>query len=124
MCVAVAGVLAVGPCPVLERPDSPRAASVSGYEIHMGITDGPALARPALLLNGSAEGAISSDDLIFATYLHGLFDSTTACAAVLAWAGRAPHSLLRLDTLREASIDRIADEIEAHLKLEELLEYF
>ncbi len=105
-------------------PGSPRAAAVTGYEIHMGVTNGPALGRPAILLEGSPEGALSADGLIFATYLHGLFDSPAACAAVLEWAGCAPAQHFDLDTLRETSLDRVADEIEAHLELEKLLDYF
>src|SRR6185437_453068 len=66
----------------------PDGAHVRGYEIHMGRTQGPALGRPAVLLDdGSPDGAISADGQIMATYLHGLFEETTACTALLRWAG-------------------------------------
>src|SRR2546422_10552550 len=35
-----------------------REAPFSGYEIHMGVTQGPALARPALSIDGRPEGAV------------------------------------------------------------------
>ena len=105
-------------------PDSPREAVVSGYEIHMGITGGAALARPALRLEDKPEGALSTDDRILATYLHGLFDAPTACAAVLAWAGHAAAAPASLDALREASIERIADEIESRIDIVALLGHF
>ena len=84
-------------------------APVSGYEIHMGISTGAALARPAFSINGRPEGARSEDGQVLGTYLHGLFDTPQACAALLRWAGL--HSTATVDTaqLREASLDRIAE---------------
>ncbi|SEA57584.1 cobyric acid synthase [Paraburkholderia sartisoli] len=101
---------------------------VKGYEIHMGETEGPALARPALQLNVDRtettatrpDGAISADGQIFATYLHGLFDTPEACSAMLAWAGLADARHLAYPALREASLDRLADTLAAHLDLPKL----
>ncbi|MEN3275937.1 MAG: adenosylcobyric acid synthase [Massilia sp.] len=86
-----------------------ESAPVSGYEIHMGTSHGPALSRPAFDLDGVVDGACSPDGHILGTYLHGLFDHPDAAAALLRWAGL--RSAQRVDTaaLREASIDRIAD---------------
>jgi len=84
-------------------------ARVEGYEIHMGESEGAALALPAFRIEGRPEGARSPDGQILGTYLHGLFDHPDACTALLRWAGaRSEH---RVDTaaLREASLDRIAD---------------
>ncbi len=68
--------------------DGDGTAPVRGYEIHMGRTSGAALARPAVLLDdGRPDGAISADNQIAATYLHGIFDTRQACAALLEWAG-------------------------------------
>jgi adenosylcobyric acid synthase len=36
---------------------------------------------------GRPDGALSADGQILATYVHGLFDTPAACAALLAWAG-------------------------------------
>jgi adenosylcobyric acid synthase len=87
-------------------------ASVSGYEIHMGVSAGGALSRPVFEIDGRPEGARSEDGQVLGTYLHGLFDDTSACAALLRWAGL--HSGHAVDTaaLREASLDRIADAAE------------
>jgi adenosylcobyric acid synthase len=103
-------------------------APVKGYEIHMGETEGPALARPAMQLNVDEaettalrpDGAISADGQIFATYLHGLFDTPEACSAMLAWAGLADARHLDYSALREASLDRLADTLAAHLDLPKL----
>jgi len=84
-------------------------AAVGGYEIHMGVSEGEALARPAFELGGRAEGACSPDGQILGSYLHGLFDRAPACAALLRWAGLHSDAAVDSAALREASLDRIAD---------------
>jgi len=97
--------------------------AVSGYEIHAGVSDGPALARPALWLDdpqGGAlrpDGALSADGQILASYVHGLFDAPGAQAALLRWAGLGQAGSVDLAALREASLERLADCLEAHLDL-------
>jgi adenosylcobyric acid synthase len=100
-------------------------AEVRGYEIHTGRSDGPALCRPALLLEHGPDGAISDDDQVFGTYLHGLFDLAAACDAVLSWAGLRAVKSPDIRALRQASIERLADTIVQHLdteKLDQILE--
>ena len=92
-------------------------APVKGYEIHMGVTDGPALTRPALQMSdGRREGALSEDDQILGSYCHGLFDEPAALAALLAWAG-ANLAPVNLAARREADLDRLADAVAAALDL-------
>lgn len=106
----------------LALPGSGAAALVSGYEIHLGVTQGPALARPALRLDdGRDDGALSEDGQILATYLHGLFDVPAGCAALLRWAGLDQAEGVDLHALREASLERLADAMAAHLDLARLL---
>ena len=45
----------------LNLPGNP---TVRGYEIHMGVTVGPALTTPAATLDGHADGAQSADGQI------------------------------------------------------------
>jgi len=91
-------------------------AAMQGYEIHMGVTQGPALARPAILLDdGRCDGALSADGQILGTYCHGLFDSPPAQAALLAWAGAAEIAAVDLAARRAADLDRLADAVEAAL---------
>jgi len=47
-------------------------AMVNGYEIHAGVTRGSALARPAVRLDTHHDGALSRDDQVLGTYVHGL----------------------------------------------------
>jgi adenosylcobyric acid synthase len=91
-------------------------APVSGYEIHAGVTQGPALERPAVQLDdGRCDGAISADGQILATYLHGLFEGSQSCAALLRWAGLADAQAIDYQALRERDIERLADLVEKHL---------
>jgi adenosylcobyric acid synthase len=96
-------------------------ARITGYEIHMGVSTGPALARPFAHLSGSADGAVSADGRIAGTYVHGLFDEPGACDALLAWAGLAEPQSPDYMALREHQIDRLADTIEQHLAMEEVM---
>lgn len=90
-------------------------APVSGYEIHAGTSSGPALARPAVLLENATDGALGDDGQVLGTYLHGLFESSAACDALLAWAGLADAAAPDYAALRESGIKRIADAVASSL---------
>ncbi|QBY54071.1 cobyric acid synthase [Cupriavidus oxalaticus] len=97
-------------------------APVRGYEIHLGVTTGAGLERPALWLDRGdgtmrPDGACSADGQVMATYVHGLFDDPAGCQALLRWAGLDGAQAVDLDALREASIERFADTLAAHLDL-------
>lgn len=53
---------------------------VTGYEIHMGMTE-PGSDREAL----HGDGRVSEDGLVFGTYLHGLFQNPSAANALLTY---------------------------------------
>ena len=55
----------------------PYDVAMSGYEIHLGRTQGPDCARPYCRINGRDDGAMSSDGRVVGTYLHGLFGDDT-----------------------------------------------
>ncbi|MDD0975842.1 cobyric acid synthase [Pseudomonas fontis] len=96
-------------------------AAISGYEIHAGVTRGPALERPAVQLeDGRCDGAISADGQILSTYLHGLFESTASCAALLRWAGLSEVEHVDYHALREVDIERLADLVQNHLDCDRL----
>ncbi|MES2182740.1 MAG: cobyric acid synthase [Pseudomonadota bacterium] len=99
-------------------------ANVIGYEIHMGISSGPALSAPALIIAGQPEGAVSQDNQIAGTYLHGLFDHAESCAAWLNWAGlENTDTTFDYQQLREAGLERLADCLEQHLDWNKLNAY-
>ncbi len=96
-------------------------AFVTGYEIHAGVSTGPALAHPAArLTDGRPDGALSDDGQLLGTYLHGLFDAAPARDALLRWAGLAVRETPDYRQLREEGINRLADAIAEHLDLRSL----
>ena len=92
-----------------------------GYEMHMGTTIGPDCARPfAHLADGSPEGAVSADGRVTGTYVHGLFGDDRQRSAWLARLGAAPTQIDH-DALIEATLDRLAAHLSAHIDLDRLL---
>lgn len=100
----------------------------AGYEIHAGISEGEALLKPFLKMSsGESEGAVSSDNKVIGTYVHGIFDITQACEALLKWAGVGEISMVDFSELSEQGIDLMADTVEAYLdhsKLENTITLF
>ncbi|MDF1856247.1 cobyric acid synthase [Pseudooceanicola sp.] len=95
-------------------------ARVSGYEIHIGQTEGPDCARHWLSIDGRNEGATSADGRVQGCYLHGLFSEDRFRAAWLADMGAAPSGL-DYGAEVETVLDRLASHIAAHLDLTALL---
>jgi adenosylcobyric acid synthase len=97
------------------------SAAVTGYEMHMGRTTGPATARPLLRLpDGRVDGAVSPDGRIAGLYLHGLFAADAARAAWLTQLG-APPAARNHDAGVEAALDALADHLEAHMAIDRML---
>ncbi|MBS7661339.1 cobyric acid synthase [Pseudomonas lalucatii] len=97
-------------------------APVTGYEIHAGVSTGAGLNGAVLLDDGRGDGALSADGQVLGTYLHGLFESGPACAALLRWAGLREVQAVDYQALRERDIERLADLVEAHLDTARLRE--
>jgi adenosylcobyric acid synthase len=94
---------------------------VHGYEMHVGRTGGPALARPMLDLEGRPDGAVSSDGRIMGCYVHGLFAADGFRHAFLARLKDRAPSGLSFEQRIEATLDALADHLEAHVDLDGLL---
>jgi adenosylcobyric acid synthase len=95
-------------------------ASVRGYEMHLGATTGPGLARPMLRLGGGDDGCVSVDGRVAGCYLHGLFASDPFRRAFLARLGAQPGNILYEQQV-EATLDALADHLEISLDLPALL---
>ncbi|MDO7667665.1 MAG: cobyric acid synthase CobQ, partial [Pseudomonadota bacterium] len=76
--------------------------------------------KPVCLLDSGSDGAISDDNQILGTYIHGLFEHTSACNALLTWAGLHGVNTLDYYATREADIERLADMIEDNLDTQAL----
>ena len=100
-------------------------ASVSGYEIHMGITDGADRSNPVLRIDGRDEGAISRSGLVSGSYVHGIFADNgfrTSFLRELADNVGRPIELgtLDFDGNLDKSLDELAEHLAAHLDMEKL----
>lgn len=96
----------------------PGGAPVTGYEIHMGRTEGPDRARGWLSIGGAREGAASACGRVRGSYLHGLFASDRFRASFLAGLGH--RSEARYDAEIEATLDALAEHLEQHMDLDRL----
>jgi adenosylcobyric acid synthase len=95
--------------------------SFSGYEMHMGRTEGPDRVRPfARLEDGMTDGATSPSGRVIGTYVHGLFTDDWQRSAWLARLGAGPAAIA-YDALVDETLDRLAAHIAAHVDLERLL---
>ncbi len=90
-----------------------------GYEIHIGRSDGPDLARPFAHVNGRPEGATSADGRVTGSYLHGMFRDDAFRAAWLAGFGVSASGCYGATV--ETVLDALADHMEAHLDVPGLL---
>jgi adenosylcobyric acid synthase len=100
---------------------------ISGYEIHVGLTTGSSLNRPLINLSKGNEGAISEDNLVAGTYLHGLFDHPCACNSLLKWAGLSKANAIDYAVFRDKNIDLMTDTLAQHFNfrlLDDALEKF
>jgi adenosylcobyric acid synthase len=100
--------------------DVGSGAAVSGYEMHLGVTRGAGLARPMLQLGDGTDGAVSADGRVAGCYLHGLLASDAFRAAFLARLGGAPSGLA-YEAMVDATLDQLADHLEASLDFDALL---
>ncbi len=104
----------------------------SGYEIHIGQTtylDGAKpfaqIARSATPTTQLADGCTSADGRVFGTYVHGIFDGDSFRHVFLG-AARAFHALSPVASYeswkarREASLQRLAFEVERSLDMDRI----
>jgi adenosylcobyric acid synthase len=96
-------------------------APFSGYEMHMGVTEGADRSRAfARLADGSPDGAVSPSGRVMGTYIHGLFADDRQRSRWLARLG-GTDSTVHYEHLVDATLDRLAEHISAHVDLDRLL---
>lgn len=110
-----------------------RDEAVAGYEIHMGQTTGGEtwleLTRRSSGASCVLDGAVSPDGRIWGSYVHGLFANDgfrrrwlSSIARVTASTVPVAGAAARYETNLEASLDRLADGVEAALDMSQLTE--
>jgi len=93
---------------------------VSGYEMHLGTTTGPDLARPMLRLAGGDDGCVSHDGCVVGCYLHGLFTSDLFRRAFLGALGAETGEIAYQQHIEE-TLDAFAEHLERSLDLPAVL---
>lgn len=93
--------------------------ALQGYEIHMGQSVGLDCLRPAILINDKNDGAMSSDGLIWGTYLHGLFQADSFRRHFIEALGARADRSKYFDKLN-ASLDKISIALENVIDVDSL----
>jgi adenosylcobyric acid synthase len=95
---------------------------LSGYEMHMGVTTGPAAFRPIVsLADGRGDGAISDDERVIGSYVHGFFTDDRQRSAWLTRFGAAPSQRAHASSV-EAVLDALADHLALHCDIPQILD--
>jgi adenosylcobyric acid synthase len=95
------------------------SVSVSGYEIHAGQSK--VSSQPLIELSiGTKDGAISEDNQVIGTYLHGILDSSEFVSLLVRWVNGESVSSYSINDEKEQALDTIADALENHLDLQQL----
>jgi adenosylcobyric acid synthase len=103
--------------------ESVDGTPLRGYEMHMGVTEGPDRARPFARVAGAGpEGAMSPDGKVAGTYLHGLFTHDLQRAAWLTRLGAEPSGS-SYDAGVEQALDSLAAHLERHIDLDLLISH-
>jgi adenosylcobyric acid synthase len=103
------------------RGTTSDGAPFAGYEMHIGVTEGPDRARTfAHLADGTPDGAVSTDGRVIGTYIHGLFADDRQRAAWLSRLGAGPPKIA-YDGLIEQTLDALAAHLADHIDLDRLL---
>jgi adenosylcobyric acid synthase len=96
--------------------------TLTGYEIHLGRSEGSDCDRPFAEISGRKDGAISANGLIEGTYLHGIFSSDKFRAAWLAQLGAITTQDFAYDVMIDTTLDALGAHMEKHVNLDLLLE--
>ncbi len=95
---------------------------ISGYEMHLGVSQGPDRERPFAVIDGQDEGAISTSGLVEGSYLHGIFAADSFRQAYVRGLGGTAAEGFKFDAVVEATLDDLARHLEEHVNIDLLLE--
>lgn len=109
---------------ILRRVKATHIASgleVRGYEIHHGMTRRESVLAVLRLEDGSLDGAVSPDGMVWGTYLHGIFDADEFRRWFVDRL-RVRRGLSRIGKVcaryeLEPALDRLANEVREHLDI-------
>lgn len=102
---------------------------VTGYELHMGVTEvgeKPLFSIRSFSGDPAPEGSVREDEMLFGTYLHGVFDRRPFRSYFLSFVshdGERPDvsDVRDYDDIVEDSIERLADVFEENLDMNRVM---
>jgi adenosylcobyric acid synthase len=97
--------------------------SISGYEMHMGRTEGKDCEQPWVKLAGRADGAMSRDARVRGCYVHGLFAADEFRGAFLESLLARNSSRVSYEARLDDALDAWAKHLEMHVDVERLLNF-
>ena len=113
---------------ILHLNNSDKA--ISGYEIHAGISQGPAFEKPFLSFNNhpsgfKVDGFTSDDNQVAGTYLHGLFDTPEGVSELITWlASNSQIKPIDINLNREQQLSRLASVVAENLDIEQIINIY
>jgi len=90
------------------------AENITGYEIHLGVSEGQDVAHAPILIDGKPSGAGNKTGKIWGTYLHGLFSHASFRAKYLASLG-GKSNMQDHECVINGALDEMADAFERAL---------
>lgn len=102
--------------------DVESGEAIQGYEMHLGLTEGPARQRPWFKLeDGRDDGAVSDSGRVMGTYVHGAFASDAFRATFLGNIRADRTGGAAYETGVDDALDALAAHLENCLDLDALL---
>jgi adenosylcobyric acid synthase len=111
--------------------ESIKGFTISGYEIHMGLTKLGKKSKPIFKIEyGNSEyfdGAINEDGNVFGTYIHGIFDNPTLRKALIAYLmrqkGYEPIEIFEenIENLWMKSIEKLAKVVKENVDIDRII---
>ena len=99
---------------------SATQTEVTGYEIHLGRTEGPDCTRPFSMIGSQPDGAVSASGKVAGTYIHGGFTADQFRSAFLATLGAA-SSGLEFDAEVDSTLDQLANHLHTNIDIDRIL---
>ena len=94
---------------------------VTGYEMHLGLSEGPDRKNPWVCLdNRRTEGAISSDGRVMGSYIHGIFAADGFRQAFLEGLRSGRASTTAYEIKVEKTLNDLAEHLEENMDLDAL----
>jgi adenosylcobyric acid synthase len=107
----------------------PTGEPVTGYEVHMGVSE--INEKPLFNIRNFSgdekEGSCKEEEMLFGTYIHGVLEKTSFRRTFLSCVKGGKEALSKYepkdyDVLIEENLDRLADAFESNMDIEKLME--